>query len=169
MYVYSEVSLIWPLKLPIASDTSTAYHIHRSQSRWDSSQKRKRTRIQGVKLRLIERFQALIHAESTKEGHLEHHKAIKLSTYGIIFMGTPHQGVSTTLGNMILSVASVVIKTNSNLVEFIERDGTLLEGQLQSYRGINRDFDNVYCYETKCTPPSGKLVSFCIFVCMTLD
>lgn len=103
---------------------------------------------------------ALIHSENTKIDHLEQHKAIKLSTYGIVFMGTPHQGANTTLGKLILSVASIVTKTNLNLVGNLERDGEWLEAQMRTYLNISNDFDTIYCYETKPTPPSSELVGF---------
>ena len=32
---------------------------------------------------------ALIYSDATRRGALEEHRAIKLSTYGILFMGTP--------------------------------------------------------------------------------
>jgi hypothetical protein len=77
-----------------------------------------------------------------------------------VFIGTPHQGVDTTLGKVILGITSVVIKTNRNLVGNLERDGEWLDVQLRSYLGISDDFVTVYCYETRPTPPSKELVSF---------
>ena len=105
-------------------------------------------------------MKALIHAESAKIGHLERHKSIKLSTYGIVFMGTPHQGTDITLGNLILGIASVVIKTNPNLVENLKRDSELLGDQSRSYLGISDDFATIYCYETKPIPPFREPVGF---------
>jgi len=75
-------------------------------------------------------------------------------------MGTPHQGTDTTLGKLILNIASVVIRTNRKLVGNLEKDGEWLESQARSYLSISDDFDTVYCYETKPTPPSRSLVSF---------
>ena len=34
----------------------------------------------------------LIHAALTNESHLSHHQLIEVSTYGIIFLGTPNHG-----------------------------------------------------------------------------
>jgi len=36
----------------------------------------------------------LIHSEAARQGALEEHRSIKLSTYGIFFIETPHQGGS---------------------------------------------------------------------------
>jgi hypothetical protein len=96
-------------------------------------------------------------------GHLEQHKSIKLSTSGIVFMGTPHQGADTTLGKLVLNIASVVIRTNRKLVGNLEKDGEWLESQARSYLSISDDFDTIYCYETKPTPPSRSLVSFVLY------
>jgi hypothetical protein len=106
------------------------------------------------------RSKALIHSDGAKVNFRERHKQIKLSTYGIIFMGTPHQGANVTLGSAILNIASVVIRTNRNLVMNLDRDSEYLQSQLEFYRGIRDDFATVYCYETKPTPPLNNVVSF---------
>ncbi|KAH7119514.1 hypothetical protein B0J13DRAFT_569314 [Dactylonectria estremocensis] len=35
---------------------------------------------------------ALIHSDAARPGALHEHRSVKVSTYGIIFLGTPHQG-----------------------------------------------------------------------------
>jgi hypothetical protein len=103
------------------------------------------------------RPKALVHSHSATVGHLERHKSIKLSTHGIVFMGTPHQGADITLGKLILNIASAVMDTNTNLPRNLEKNGEWLEGLTASYRPISRDFDTVYCYETK---PMGPFKNF---------
>jgi hypothetical protein len=75
-------------------------------------------------------------------------------------MGTPHQGANTTLGKLILSIASIAIKTNRSLPRTLERDGEWLEVQMRSYLPISDDFKTVYCYETKPMGTSRELVCF---------
>ncbi|KAL1598071.1 hypothetical protein SLS59_007081 [Nothophoma quercina] len=86
---------------------------------------------------------ALIHSEAARRGALEEHRAVKLSTYGILFMGTPHQGGSgVALGKLMVNVASV----------FVKADDRLLQQQLGQYGPISGDFVTKYAYETYATP-----------------
>jgi hypothetical protein len=55
-------------------------------------------------------MQAFIHSDAAGRGALEEHRSIKLSTYGIMFMVTPHQGGSdVTLGRLMVNVASLFV------------------------------------------------------------
>src|SRR5271170_4028519 len=77
---------------------------------------------------------ALIHSDSTRSKHLYHHKSIKTSTYGIVFMGTPHQGgEGVAWGKRLVYVASIFAKTNDKLLNVLERDSEILQQQLGQY------------------------------------
>ncbi|KAK0739028.1 hypothetical protein B0T21DRAFT_135581 [Apiosordaria backusii] len=53
---------------------------------------------------------ALIHSDATRRGALEEHRSIKISTYGIIFLGTPHQGANgVQLGKLLVNIASLFV------------------------------------------------------------
>lgn len=94
-------------------------------------------------------------------GDLERHRLMRLSTYGIVFMGTPHQSTNITLGNLFLRLVSLSVKTNSNLVQDdLKREFEWLEDQMRSYLPISDDFRMICCYETKPTPPLHEVVSF---------
>jgi hypothetical protein len=68
-------------------------------------------------------MQALIHSDSAQRGALEEHRSVKLSMYGIMFMGTPHQGGSgVVLSKPIVSVASVFVKADDQLLQHLERN-----------------------------------------------
>lgn len=55
-------------------------------------------------------MQALIHSDAARRGAFEEYRSVKLSTYGIVFMGTPHQGGSgVALGRLMVSVASILV------------------------------------------------------------
>ena len=85
--------------------------------------------------------------------HNEHHKAIKLSTYGIVFFGTPHQGGNLVpWGKLLVNVASVFRHTSSALLEHLERDSPWLETQLEQYKPISDDILTIFCFESYPTP-----------------
>ncbi|KAF2176906.1 hypothetical protein K469DRAFT_721172 [Zopfia rhizophila CBS 207.26] len=64
---------------------------------------------------------ALIHSDAAQQGALEEHQSIKLSTYGIIFMGTPHQGGSgVALGKLMANIASVFVAADDRLLQHLK-------------------------------------------------
>ncbi|KAI9773562.1 MAG: hypothetical protein M1840_006836 [Geoglossum simile] len=78
---------------------------------------------------------------------------MKLSTYGIIFLGTPHQGgEGVALGTRVLDVASVFLHTNKNLLLQLEKESERIQDQLLNYRGIQAEFVTIFAYETLPTP-----------------
>jgi hypothetical protein len=98
-------------------------------------------------------IQALIHSDSARPGALEHHRSIKLSTYGIIFMGTPHQGGSgVALGRLLANIASVFVPADDRLLRHLERDSEWLQQQLGQYGPISSEFVTKFAYEEYRTP-----------------
>ena len=81
-------------------------------------------------------------------------------------MGTPHQSTSATLGNLFFKVASLGIKTNWSFIQDLKQGCDLLEDQMRSYLPISDDFDTIYCYETRPTPPLSEVVSFLFCLCI---
>ena len=93
-------------------------------------------------------MQALIHSEAARRGALEEHRSIKLSTYGILFMGTPHQGGSGVhLGELMLKVASIFVTADDKILKHLERDSEWLQQQLGQYAPISNDFVTKFAYE----------------------
>jgi hypothetical protein len=83
----------------------------------------------------------------------EHLKAIRLSTYGIVFFGTPHQGTdSASWGKVLVNVASLFRNTSTALLEHLERDSEWLELQLQQYNAISSEIFTIFCFESYPTP-----------------
>jgi hypothetical protein len=79
----------------------------------------------------------------------EHLKAIKLSTYGILFFGTPHQGIEhVSWGKLLVNVASIFRQSNTSLLEHLERDSAWLEQQLEQYKSISSDIFTLFCFES---------------------
>ncbi|KAH0535996.1 hypothetical protein FGG08_007113 [Glutinoglossum americanum] len=96
---------------------------------------------------------ALIHSHLTHSRHLSKHRAIKTSTYGIIFMGTPHQGgEGVAWGQRLVNVASIFVNTNDKLLSVLERDSETLQNQLAQYTSISTDFVTKFAFETYPTP-----------------
>ncbi|KAF2804401.1 tetratricopeptide repeat domain-containing protein [Mytilinidion resinicola] len=96
---------------------------------------------------------ALIHSDAARKGALEEHRSIKASTYGIVFMGTPHQGGSgVQLGKLLVNVASVFVAADDRLMKHLERDSEWLQQQLGQYGQISGEFVTKFAYEEYMTP-----------------
>uniref|UniRef100_A0A0B7KK83 DUF676 domain-containing protein n=1 Tax=Bionectria ochroleuca TaxID=29856 RepID=A0A0B7KK83_BIOOC len=96
---------------------------------------------------------ALIHSDAAREGALLEHRSVKLSTYGILFMGTPHQGGNgVQLGRVLANVASIFISADDRLLKHLERDSEWLQQQLGQYGPISGDFVTKFAYEQYETP-----------------
>ncbi len=96
--------------------------------------------------------------------HNEHLKAIKLSTYGIIFFGTPHQGAdSASWGKVLANVASIFRHTTTAILEHLETHSQWLEIQLEQYKSISSEIFTIFCFESFPTPLPARnsmMVSF---------
>lgn len=112
-------------------------------------------------------IQALIYSNSTNKNNLEHHKDIKISTYGILFFGTPHQGVINLDGNLSGNVqwnkkwvkrASEINIKNTTLRD-LEENSNAIQRQLTEYKSISKDFVTTFFYETYRDTEDGKFVS----------
>ncbi|MCJ1462542.1 hypothetical protein MMC07_001144 [Pseudocyphellaria aurata] len=99
---------------------------------------------------------ALLHSDRVREGKLEEQRSIKLSTYGIIFMGTPHQGgQGVGMGKMLLRVAKIQGDANDSLLKHLEEHSEFLEHQMSEFSLISQSFEMKFVYETKPTPLAG--------------
>jgi hypothetical protein len=97
--------------------------------------------------------QALIHSDAARQGALEDHRSIKLSTYGVVFMGTPHQGGNgVQLGRLLVNVASLFVAADDRLLKHLERESEWLQQQLAQYGPISSDFVTKFAYEEYETP-----------------
>ncbi|KAF5658010.1 tetratricopeptide repeat domain-containing protein [Fusarium heterosporum] len=91
---------------------------------------------------------ALIHSDAARQGALLEQGSIKLSTYGILFMGTPHQGGNgVQLGHILTNVASVFVATDDRLFKQLERDSEWLLQQLGQYAPLSGEFVTKFAYE----------------------
>jgi hypothetical protein len=96
--------------------------------------------------------QALIQASQAHEGHLVEHKWIAVSTYGILFLGTPHQGTNViTNTNQPLKLVSLSNKTNTVLLKHLISNSEWLQQQSASYNAISANFRTKFFHETLLT------------------
>ncbi|WAO88129.1 Hypothetical protein NCS54_00546200 [Fusarium falciforme] len=51
---------------------------------------------------------ALVHSAAIHEPHLQYRRSIFVSTYGIVFLGTPHTGDATTWGPVLQAMSGVI-------------------------------------------------------------
>ncbi|KAF8499908.1 hypothetical protein BU17DRAFT_59133, partial [Hysterangium stoloniferum] len=93
---------------------------------------------------------ALIRASQAHRDHLVEHKWIALSTCGILFLGTPHQGTTavTNPANQLLKLASLSSPTNNVLLKHLLSNSDWLEQQSSSYNAICGNFQTKFFHET---------------------
>lgn len=96
---------------------------------------------------------------------MKEHRSIKTSTYGIFFMGTPHQGGNgVELGKLLLNVASVFVTADDRLIKHLGEQSEWLQQQLGQYGPISRDFVTKFAFEEYETPTirgHSLLLCFC--------
>ena len=78
-------------------------------------------------------------------------RQLQAPQYGILFMGTPHQGGSG-VHLLMLNVASIFVTTNDRILQHLKRDSEWLQQQLGQYAPISGDFITKFAYETYPTP-----------------
>ena len=105
-----------------------------------------------------------MHAHLSTKENLFSHKAVALSTYGIIFLGTPHQGTqSAEFGHILLNIQAITRPVNDALLKHLSRNSEALEQQLSQFVSISKDFVIKFAFETYSTYLAGgfkNLVSF---------
>ena len=97
--------------------------------------------------------QALLHATHiATPSHLNHLRVFSLSTYGIIFLGTPHQGTDVAkFAQLSLRALSVIKPTNMKVLQHLLPSSEVLQNQLTQYASIAGNFDTKFYYETLAT------------------
>lgn len=91
----------------------------------------------------------MLYAGSAKRGNRFHHKSLELSTYGINFLGTPHQGTDAAdLGNLLLLIQSIYSDTNNAVLRDLGPHNSALQQQLSQYAAISGTYNTKFFYET---------------------
>lgn len=141
-----------------------AHYIHNTQPGWTSPEEGDKVLDVDVDSFLTHLdFQALNHGNAANETNLPDHKAIERSTYGILFLGTPHLG-----GNHIELLSAI------KKLQFSKGDGSILKElklgshalvELQEeYKSISAKYVTTYCYEMLPTKIAGINTVVCVHV-----
>jgi hypothetical protein len=96
---------------------------------------------------------------------LPEHKAIRLSTYGIFFLGTPHSGgneAGVNLGLIAVNIASVFVQTNDKVLDHLKAQSEWLSQQKSQYAPISTDFITKFGWEVFPTPVLGGIRSMVV-------
>ena len=143
-------------------DWTTAYNFCGAQSRWN--------RLEICAPLSAQRLwncwlicQALLLANSASKQYNFSHKAIELSTYGLIFLGTPHQGTKhVKLASLILDIQSIYSETNHTILQDLRSHSRALQQQLDQYTSISHKYETKFCYEMYKTKLfAGKSMKVC--------
>lgn len=112
---------------------------------------------------MLKFVEALILSGLTNAKHLEDQGAIKISTAGILFLGTPHQGSpGVSLAQSLGRLASVYYYTNDTVLAMLEQHSTWLMGQSEHFKGLSTGFDIRYFFESRETYiKGGKRLQVC--------
>ena len=87
--------------------------------------------------------QALIQASTAHENHLLPYNQIYLSTTGILFLGTPHQGT-----DVVPKLLSLCRRPNKILLQHLVSNSELLQKQIADFTAIALKFHTTFFYET---------------------
>ncbi|KAF8530173.1 hypothetical protein BU17DRAFT_59944 [Hysterangium stoloniferum] len=95
---------------------------------------------------------ALLQANVAHKGHLLPHKWIHLSTYGIVFLGTPHQGT-----DIVPKLVSLCRRPNNILLGHLTAHSELVQQQISDFNAITAHFHMKFFYETLATTLPGHV------------
>ena len=91
---------------------------------------------------------ALVQSSHATREHRPEYRAIELSTHGIIFLGTPHQGTeSVDLALVFLQIQSIYANTNNRVMKHLTRDSEALQALVSRYAAISGHFDTKFFFE----------------------
>ena len=101
---------------------------------------------------------ALVICNSSTADHLAHRRSIKLSTYGVMFFGTPHTGANgAEFQAALTNICRIFVSGNSKLLQTLTRDSDHLRLLSELYLPISQDFKTVFFYEEYKTPLIGGM------------
>ena len=90
----------------------------------------------------------MTHAHLCNANDKSHHKAVERSTYGINFLGTPHQGSDTSdWATLLLGIQSFYSKTNDAVLQDLRLHSSRLQQQLSQYSSISRNYKTIFFFE----------------------
>ena len=95
---------------------------------------------------------ALLQSDRARAGAQEHNRSIKTSTYGILFLGTPHQGGEhVPLGKFFSNFCKIYTSTTNVLLQHLEQNSEYLQTQMSDFSAISNPFKMIFAYEEYAT------------------
>jgi len=96
---------------------------------------------------------ALVTCDLARQGHNEEQRSIKVSTYGIMFFGTPHAGANgVEFQTLLNNIGQIFVPGNSRILRLLNRDSDHLCYLTTLYSAINSDFKTICFFEEYNTP-----------------
>ena len=84
---------------------------------------------------------------------MEHQKSIILSTYGVLYFGTPHQGgEGVPLAQIMIRILSLASFTNPKLLSQIGKHSEWVQDLQSRYNAVCENIAAVFFYETEPMP-----------------
>jgi hypothetical protein len=116
--------------------------------------------------------QALAYSASRTSKLIQHVHSIFVSTYAVLFLGTPHMGsdnakLASTGRRMIEAmVPSKVIDTDGQLLEALKEGSETLQNVTDMFAPLMKNFRTYFFWEQEKTDfgATRKYVSFCVYV-----
>ncbi|PMD14608.1 hypothetical protein NA56DRAFT_610010 [Hyaloscypha hepaticicola] len=97
--------------------------------------------------------QVLISSNAAIPACFREHESIKLSTVGVVFLGTPQRSINgASLAELVINMGSTYLNKNAPILGNLFEDSEWLQQQCDQYLPICGDFDNICFYETVPTP-----------------
>jgi hypothetical protein len=105
---------------------------------------------------------ALFQSSIANKDNRPDYKSIELSTYGMILLGTPHQGSDAVdFAIQLLRIKSLYSHTNDKVLKNLRRDSPELQAQLSNFASISSRFDTKFFYEAYETKVGGVQTHVC--------
>lgn len=118
---------------------------------------------------------ALIYSRGLRNKNTEHLRSIYVSTYGILFLGTPHTGSDIAKwGSMLQSVCKIALPktffdTSPQLVEALKTENETLQNISRQFTDIMSRFHIYFFHEAKPTRAIGDFIVDEISAAPTMD
>jgi hypothetical protein len=107
-------------------------------------------------------LKALFQSSIANKDNRPDHKSIELSTYGMILLGTPHQGSDAVdFAMQLLRIKSLYSQTNDQVLKDLRRDSPELRAHISNFTSISGRFDTKFFYEAYETKVGGVQTHVC--------
>lgn len=119
---------------------------------------------------VLTRRKALAYSASRTSKLVQHLHSIFVSTYGVLFLGTPHNGSSkaglASVGSRMISALtpSKVVDTNSQLTDTLREGSEVLQNITDMFVPLMKNFRIYFFWEQEKTNLGTTLAYVCLFV-----